>query len=104
MTKPHKALLLLAFFTLLSTILMAQETGDERAEYLYEKEHPLRETRCGSLIRRGHPRKISCLLGSERTMKLARPNVYAGLPHQKNTNPVLRFRLSQDFRTRSERC
>ena len=45
MTKPHKALLLLAFFTLLSTILMAQETGDERAEYLYEKEHPLRETR-----------------------------------------------------------
>ena len=65
--------------------------------------NPLRETRCGSLIRRGHPRKISCLLGSERTMKLARPNVYAGLPHQKNTNPVLWFRLSQDFRTQSER-
>lgn len=45
MTNLHKAFLLWAFLSLVTTTLYAQTTEDARAKYLYEKEHPLRETR-----------------------------------------------------------
>ena len=45
MISPHKALTLLAFLTLLPTILLGQNTPTNRGEYLYERKHPLRETR-----------------------------------------------------------
>lgn len=41
----HKALNLLALFAFLPTILLGQNTAADRGEYLYEREHPLRETR-----------------------------------------------------------
>lgn len=45
MTNPHKALLLWAFLSLMAATLKAQNNTSARAEHLYEKEHPLRETR-----------------------------------------------------------
>lgn len=45
MTNLHKAFLLWAFLSLVTTTLYAQTTEDARTKYLYEKEHPLRETR-----------------------------------------------------------
>lgn len=45
MTNLHKAFLLWAFLSIVTTTLYAQTTEDARAKYLYEKEHPLRETR-----------------------------------------------------------
>ena len=45
MTNQHKAFLLWAFLSLVTTTLWAQNNTSTRAEYLYEKEHPLRETR-----------------------------------------------------------
>ena len=45
MTNLHKAFLLWAFLSLVTTTLYAQTTEDARNKYLYEKEHPLRETR-----------------------------------------------------------
>ena len=45
MTNLHKALLMWAFFGLMTTTLLAQNDTSARAEHLYEKEHPLRETR-----------------------------------------------------------
>lgn len=45
MTNLHKAFLLWAFLSLVTATLYAQTTEDARAKYLYEKEHPLRETR-----------------------------------------------------------
>ena len=45
MTNLHKAFLLWAFLSIVTATLYAQTTEDARAKYLYEKEHPLRETR-----------------------------------------------------------
>lgn len=45
MTNQHKAFLLWAFLSLVTATLWAQNDTSPRAEYLYEKEHPLRETR-----------------------------------------------------------
>ncbi len=45
MTNQYKAFLLWAFLSLVTTILLAQPTEDIRPQHLYEKEHPLRETR-----------------------------------------------------------
>jgi len=45
MTNQHKAFLLWAFLSLVTTTLWAQNNTSSRTEYLYEKEHPLRETR-----------------------------------------------------------
>ena len=45
MTNRHKALILLAILTLLTTTLCAQTNTQTRGEFLYEKSHPLRETR-----------------------------------------------------------
>lgn len=45
MTNQHKAFLLWAFLSLVTTTLWAQNNTSPRTEYLYEKEHPLRETR-----------------------------------------------------------
>ncbi|MBR6202569.1 MAG: family 10 glycosylhydrolase [Bacteroidaceae bacterium] len=45
MNNRYKALLLLAFFALLPITLIAQNEESHRGEYLYEKRHPLRETR-----------------------------------------------------------
>ena len=45
MTNRHKAFLLWAFLSTLTANLWAQNDTSSRPEYLYEKEHPLRETR-----------------------------------------------------------
>ena len=45
MTNRHKAFLLRAFLSILTATLWAQNDTSSRPEYLYEKEHPLRETR-----------------------------------------------------------
>ena len=45
MTNRHKAFLLWAFLSILTATLWAQNDTSSRPEYLYEKEHPLRETR-----------------------------------------------------------
>ena len=45
MTNQYKAFLLWAFLSLVTTILLAQPTEEIRPQHLYEKEHPLRETR-----------------------------------------------------------
>ncbi len=45
MTNQHKAFLLWMFLHFVMTTLFAQTADNTRAEYLYEKEHPLRETR-----------------------------------------------------------
>ena len=45
MTNQYKAFLLWAFLSLVTATLWAQNDTSTRAEYLYEKEHPLRETR-----------------------------------------------------------
>lgn len=45
MTNRHKAFLLWAFLSLVTTTLWAQATPQARGEYLYEREHPIRETR-----------------------------------------------------------
>ena len=45
MTNRYKAFLLWAFLSLVTTTLWAQNDTSSRPEYLYEKEHPLRETR-----------------------------------------------------------
>ena len=45
MTNRHKAFLLWAFLSILTANLWAQNDTSSRPEYLYEKEHPLRETR-----------------------------------------------------------
>lgn len=45
MTNQHKAFLLWAFLSLVTTTLWAQNNTSSQTEYIYEKEHPLRETR-----------------------------------------------------------
>ncbi len=45
MTNLHKAFLLWAFLSIVTATLYAQTTENTHVEYLYEKEHPLRETR-----------------------------------------------------------
>lgn len=45
MTNQQKAFLLWAFLSLVTATLWAQPTEDTHPPYLYEKEHPLRETR-----------------------------------------------------------
>ena len=45
MTNRHKAFHLWAFLSILTATLWAQNDTSSRPEYLYEKEHPLRETR-----------------------------------------------------------
>ena len=45
MTNQYKAFLLWAFLSLVTTNLLAQPTEENRPQHLYEKEHPLRETR-----------------------------------------------------------
>lgn len=45
MTNQHKAFLLWAFLSLVTTTLWAQNNTSSQTEYIYEKEHPLHETR-----------------------------------------------------------
>ena len=45
MTNPYKALLLWAFLGIMTATLWAQNDTSARAEHLYEREYPLRETR-----------------------------------------------------------
>ena len=45
MTNQHKAFLLWAFLSLVTTTLWAQNNTSSQTESIYEKEHPLRETR-----------------------------------------------------------